>query len=387
MPGIPIDSSPAFNRAGRVVLWTAASWAVLAIAGVVAISRPDALGASHPVSFTRAVFTSVNAATASGFTQQFAKPSDFSPFVQWVISFEALGGILLSLIAGGIVLSTVLRLDLAHGKIAGTAALLIGIAAVAGVMSRSTDSFSESMDRGIRALGGAGPAQQLIGWTPLSEKLVLTPLALLGSLGVLPVVLFLQRAPSPAAFRRHFRGVLLVAAAVYLAGFAVNGLQYLIVHAPLRSAIEAASAVTLAARGWGMAVDFASAWPRGVAWSAMAVSLVGVGTLGAMPSLGLAWLLTFPRSIGSTILKLLAVQAGVSLLTLLILLQTEPQLSAERIVMLVVSAATKTGLSHEAVSITGPGLLALAALIVVSKILPLGLLLAARCDTQPVDDA
>jgi hypothetical protein len=53
---------------------------------------------------------------------------------------------------------------------------------------------------------------------------------------------------------------------------------------------------------------------------------------------------------------------------------TQPDLNADRLLLLAVSAASNAGLSHDRVAIVGPGLAALSATMLLGRLLPWGLL-------------
>ena len=384
------------NSAGAVVeglFWMIAVWFALIVATTIALLSPGALGAAHQVSFSRAVFTSFNAATSTGFSQQFADVENFAPFIRVMLNAEMIAGLWLSLIGGGLVLGKLLGEPVRLRTLFLITLLLTVAAAAAGLVTSQGDPVA-AMLRGIAALAGAGPAQASHGWEGWRTPFVQIPLAFVGSIGVLAWVAIRSARPS---LRRHIWNVLLLSACVYVGGLVLLGISfsgnpldqlYLLLHGS-RAEIDFwshANAQVFASGGFGTPVDFASGWARDVVWTVMALSLIGIGTIGSVPSLGLGWFATLPRRFWQTILVLLGVQALIALLSFRILLVTEPQLSSERILMLVVSAVAKTGLSHEAVSITGPGLILLGGLMGISKLLPFGLLAGLICCRTPYLD-
>jgi len=375
-------STPA--SAGSVVegvFWMIAVWFALIVATSIALLSPGALGAAHQVSFSRAVFTALNAATSTGFSQQFADVENFAPFVRGLLTAEMIAGLWLSLIGGGLVLAKLLGEPVRFRTIFGIALFLTLDAAAAGLVTSHGDPVA-AMIRGIAALAGAGPAQASHGWDGWQTWFIQIPLAFVGSIGVLAWVAMLSKTVS---LRRHIWNVLLLSAFVYVGGLVLLGLSFC-GNGEAAGAWSKANSLVFAAGGFGTPVEFGSAWPRGVIWCVMALSAIGIGTIGSVPVLGFGWLITLPRRLWAILLSLLAVQVFAGLIALQILMATEPQLSSERILMLVVSAIAKTGLSHEAVSITGPGLIVLGVLMGVSKLLPFGLLAGlVCCRTQPLD--
>ncbi|HEV8607696.1 MAG TPA: hypothetical protein VGQ99_20340, partial [Tepidisphaeraceae bacterium] len=65
---------------------------------------------------------------------------------------------------------------------------------------------------------------------------------------------------------------------------------------------------------------------------------------------------------------------GLTVLFFLMMLWAEPELGADRLLFLTVSALSNVGLSHDPVSMTGAGLDALSAAMLVGRLAPLGML-------------
>jgi Trk-type K+ transport system membrane component len=57
---------------------------------------------------------------------------------------------------------------------------------------------------------------------------------------------------------------------------------------------------------------------------------------------------------------------------LMLLLSTQPQLGADRLLFLAISAASNVGITHEPVKITGTGLYVLSATMLIGRLLPIG---------------
>jgi Trk-type K+ transport system membrane component len=65
---------------------------------------------------------------------------------------------------------------------------------------------------------------------------------------------------------------------------------------------------------------------------------------------------------------------AIVLVSLLVLLWSEPQAPADRLVFLAVSAASNVGLSHEPVSLSAIGLYTLTVAMLVGRLAPMGVL-------------
>jgi Trk-type K+ transport system membrane component len=56
---------------------------------------------------------------------------------------------------------------------------------------------------------------------------------------------------------------------------------------------------------------------------------------------------------------------------LILMISSEPLVPADRILFLVISAASNVGLSHDPIAITGPGLYILSATMLLGRLMPL----------------
>ena len=370
---LPTDGSGPDRRASlRLVGWLAGSWLVLVLVGVVMLRMPDALRARNPVSLARALFTSVNVAACCGFAQEFARPDDFQWPVRAMFVLQTMAGGLLSLAGGGVLLARWLGRPYGDGRITAVALLLLGgglfVGPLTGIRTPGAAAFGGLSAVACSGIGfGDEPRAGALGFT-----LVLVPLGVVGSLGVVVVCdvieFFRRRVPLPS----HAARVLTLTAVLYLAGTAAVAMT---APAPTaRQTLLDASAVTGSARGYGLAVQFASAWHGGTLAVVLLVLLVGTGTAGAAGNMGLGWLATLDRRRRGPAVNALLAQSMLLSGTLLVLARVDPTLPALRRLLLVVSASMNVGLSHEPVSITGPGLIAVAVCVLLGKLLPLAFL-------------
>ncbi|MGN6728012.1 MAG: hypothetical protein ACTHLZ_18985 [Tepidisphaeraceae bacterium] len=376
---------PDVQRSITLVRWLAASWVVLLIVGYSSLRTPTALAARNFVSADRGIFTTVNVATQTGFAQQFAKPDDFAPPVQWIFALQTFSGTLLSVVGGGVLLARVLKLPHTDSRIAGAGLILIAFGMAAGLLTWHTgESAQRAAFRGLAAVSCSGLA---FGATPGPTSPgfvgVLAPLSVLGSFGALVLLELIDALRTRRLPAEHVRRVLELAGCLYFAATLVLTTLFKLDGQTLRSSVLRASALVISARGYGLPLEFSDQWPRGVAWALVVILLIGVGTAGAAGSLGYGWLMTLPATCWRALHRMVFWQATLLIGALLLLLQTEPQLAADRLILLVAGAGMNVGLSHEPVSITGWGLVILALVMVWGKLLPL-LFLRGLLDPQPV---
>jgi len=121
-------------------------------------------------------------------------------------------------------------------------------------------------------------------------------------------------------------------------------------------------------------------------WLIMGLMIVGVGAGGAAGGLKLTTFYIVSRGVRRAlrgdamerIFGIAMVWIGsylfIVLLTLFALLVTQPEMAGDRVLFLAISAASNVGLSHDAVSITGPGLIVLSLGMLLGRIAPLFIL-------------
>jgi Trk-type K+ transport system membrane component len=111
----------------------------------------------------------------------------------------------------------------------------------------------------------------------------------------------------------------------------------------------------------------------GVTTVAVLVRSVVMGLRGRSPGRGFYGSLVY-----------VACWVGLAGVTWLALLSTEPQMQADRLLMLASSASANSGLVHDPVSVVGKGLMVLSAAMVLGRVLSLSYLwwLAGECEAQ-----
>jgi trk system potassium uptake protein TrkH len=234
---------------------------------------------------------------------------------------------------------------------------------------------------------------RLNGVSSVVPHAVLLPLAFVGGLG-LPVVMELfDRATGGARGRPlsvHTRTVFVTSAALYLAGTLI----FLALLSPRRipesnsgaarwqEALASSSAASLNARTAGFAFEFAGGYPRTMQWVLMLFMAIGAssaGTGGGLKGTTVVQLVAgvrsalrgerVPRAFGIAA-AWLCLYAAMVFVALLLLLWRVPDMSADRLLFLSVSAASNVGMSQDPISMTGPGLYTLSAVMLAGRIAP-----------------
>lgn len=373
-PDAPVLASPALpdSRASvRLVIWLAASWLLLLVIGFFVLRSPDALAASNRVSTDRAIFTTANIGTMAGFTADYARPDDFSTPVKSIFVLQTLASTLLSLAGGGALLARLLKRPETDSQITAIALGLIVLAFVLGIGTAQHGDALTAGFRGITALGCGGLIFGEMAIPGPAFSLLVVPLSVLGSFGVLVVGDLFRAAFFRKPLHSHTWRVLLLTAVMFLIGTGLLLLADPPGEEGFRPTLLAHDALFWSARGWGDPVTYASGWNAGTIWLVMAIIVLGSGTAGTAGNFGLGWLLTLPKSVKAVAYNGLTVAALQAAITLAVLANFEPTLSPVRRALLVASAIMNVGLSHEALNITGVSLIALAVCMIVAKLLPL----------------
>ncbi|HEX8340024.1 MAG TPA: hypothetical protein VF624_03870, partial [Tepidisphaeraceae bacterium] len=129
--------------------------------------------------------------------------------------------------------------------------------------------------------------------------------------------------------------------------------------------------MALGVHGFAATLAPLSAWPRETVWLVIAFAVVGVGTPSAVGGFGVAWLWTLPAGRLRAALIYVGAYALVVLLGLVAVSRFDPTITGERLVLLVIGAATNVGIAFEPVSLTGPALYWLSACMIAGRFLPL----------------
>ena len=105
-----------------LVSWLMPAYILMIVLGMFAFRFGRAMPASGEMTHDRALFTSINAASLTGF-QQIFNPNTYEPMGQAIIFLLVLGGSLFSQISGGLAVKRILRLPWSDWRSAGAGGL------------------------------------------------------------------------------------------------------------------------------------------------------------------------------------------------------------------------------------------------------------------------
>jgi Trk-type K+ transport system membrane component len=397
LPSIAIAGSPALSVPGMV--WIAlvvylismlAGWATFMLV-------PDIRVGGNEFSHDRAIFLALNCGTLTGFNTtvgvgDFNPDNNVGPITAILL---AVVGVLATLIMSGLAAVRVLRLPYRDAQVIWTAVMATVLAVLIGTIAlgigATTGSFglTNGIFQAVCAFGNCGlvlgRVGDLAGWR---LHLVLLPLATAGGLG-LPVLMELyDRAVKRRPMGRHSTTTIAALAAVYLIGMA-GALFFLWPDAAdktgLRETIAKASALSLDTRTLGFPVPIDTLTRPGQWWLVL-LMIVGAGSAGTAGGLKVTNLLEISGGIWRSLRGLnagktfgiaftwLGSYSVIAAVCWMLLLHTEPQIPADRLAFLAVSAASNVGLSADTVSIVGPGLYVLGVAMLLGRLAPIAIL-------------
>jgi trk system potassium uptake protein TrkH len=381
----------------RLPLILAAAYVFMILAGILALRLPGARVRGNEFSFEGATFTSINAATLTGF-QQAVAIDEYGGTGQACIIVLTAGGTIFSLLVGGILLARLLRLNISDARVIAVTLFATAFAVACGtaILAEPGRGLFASAVQSLSAFGNSGIVLgRLPGAGDWKAHAALLPLAFLGGLSI-PVLieigdgLFHWRGLS-----KHAMTVLSLSAALYLVGvILLFPFGATVGDGTNRMALS--SALSLDARTAGLPFAAVGSFSRIAQWLMIVLMLIGAapgGTGGGMKvtSLFHLWRGTrraLRRESGLRITGVAAAWFGAYLtivfLTLLGLLATLPDLPADRLVFLAASAAGNVGLSHDPLAVTGGGLWIMCLGMLVGRLAPLAVLAWAAAT---VDDA
>jgi trk system potassium uptake protein TrkH len=352
----------------------------------------------HELSFRRSVFAAVNATTLTGFQQDVGSTLPGADVLRLILT---IGGTLFTLTAGGILVSRAARMGYSGGQVAAAAAVTTLVATVGGAacLIDSERGLVASLLTSSSAFGNsglfAGVLPDLLSWR---THVVLLPLATAGGLG-LPVVMEMFDRITGARTRlsTHSRRALALTAAAYLFGVLAifllggdTGSGHRAAAAAdsdnWREQLASASAFSLNARTAGLPLESVRALARPAQWVVFVLMIVGGcpgGTAGGLKTTTLWRLFTgigdalrgrrAPASFGIAACWVMGYFLT-AVVGFVLLMRTEPDISADRLLFLAFSALGNCGLWHDPISVTGNGLFTLSAMMLIGRLAPIGVL-------------
>jgi Trk-type K+ transport system membrane component len=346
-------------------------------------------GFGNEMNVDRAVFTVVNAATLTGF-QQPLNPDQYKPLGQATVFALMCCGTLVALLVGGWGLARALRIPYTDWQIAQATILIYLLSVLAGaatLLGPGVD-LRAAVFQAVSAFGNVGLT---LGATPTAFEwrthVVLLPLAVLGGLSV-PVILDVASSTfSRRTIHDHTRAALWTTGALYLLGTGtICIIEMRQGGATLREAAILSSTETLNSRTLGMPLGAFGNLARSSQWIALVMMIIGAcpaGTSGGLKTTTLLLLAAELRRLlgGGIVGRAFGVACLwfgsyfiLVLLTTILLVAAQPQVSGEKLLFLAVSAASNVGTSVEPVGFGGAGLYILSVTMLVGRLLPLALL-------------
>jgi Trk-type K+ transport system membrane component len=365
--------------------------------GFVVLRSDAATVRGNEMNVDRAVFNVANAATLSGF-QLSVNVRDYKLPGQQMIFALIVAGSLVSLIVGGIFLSSILRMRFNAWQIAGSA-IVIWLAAVflgAGGLLRVGTGNWPAIFQAASAFGNDGHfIGELPGWMDWRMHLILLPLGLLGGLGILVVMEIMAALFGRRRLHPYTIAVLAMTAAIYLIGVIVVATIQWLDGSAIRESLIVASSAVMNCRTLGFPLETFGMLARPAQWVVLLLMAIGGSGAGTAGGIKITTVFGIGRGAvrairGKPIDRVLGVISGwfliyclMVLATTISLLAAQPQAPADRMLFLAVSALSNVGISHEPITFTGVTLYILTAAMLLGRFVPLGLVWwAAACGVR-----
>jgi trk system potassium uptake protein len=413
-----LDLQPSSVRPGVAVAgFLCALYLVALLVGFLVLRGPGAVAGGVELGVSRAVFAVVNAGTLTGFATDVPLGS-YGRRGQAAVLGLMVAGMLLSMGVGGMAVVRVLRLRFSDVQVLGAIAVLIVLGGVVGLGVSGKEAW-EGLFLGVSAVGNCGLViGGSLSWDDWRMQGVLLPLAVAGGLGITVLMEIGGRArrkivpgasdsadgarvrgrDTPATaenfdgreafgrgLSRHAGVILVMTAAVYLVGLLVLAGIDLAGGATVREGLGRASLGAINARTAGFGMDVA-AQVRPWQWVLMGLMVVGAGSASSagglkLTTLAVVWLGVRQSLAGQSAGRVFGIAGvwaglylGVVLVTVLVLLMLEPQVPGERVLFIAISGVSNAGLSHDSISLSGPGLWVLSGGMLLGRVLPVGVL-------------
>lgn len=385
----PLLPTPKPGTGQPLAVACVAGYLLLILIGYSVFRSEAAMVRGNEMSRDEAFFTVVNAATLTGFQQSDPTHIYLAPG-QWMILLLVAGGSLFSLILGGMAVRRIARLPYTDGQIAITSlAMVFGAILLGGVLlADSSRPLMETPAAMLLAISSLGNSGLYIGTLPgiaqWQTHLVLMPLALIGGFGA-PVMLDLRyRITRKQPISDFTRVVLSMTAALYLASvilifFARGG-------EPGVALLTRASVDSINSRTTGLPFEYAHAFTRPLQWVYMLLMLIGAASAGVgggikvntLAALVRGVIATFrgevPRRSHALSIAWISIYGATLLFFLWWLLTDVPQMPADRLLFLTISAMGNVGLSHDPIPSANELLNSLVFVMLTGRFLPLAML-------------
>lgn len=393
-------SGPPAGRGPRTGGWLALALVLAYLVAIVAVAVLLHIAGvamrGNETTWDRAIFTSINAASLTGFQQtvgirEMSAAGSSGPLILLALTFA---GTLTSLIVGGLAAARILGMPHTPTQIVWAAVLTVLLTTVVGAaaLSGAGRSIFEAVFQSASSFANSG---LWLGQTPsitsVATFLVLLPLAVLGGLGLPVLIEVTDRIFGGPPLSRHSRTVLALAGCFYLGGLIVLVLAQTPAalgggNAAWRNTLISCSVAAINTRSAGLPVQTPAAFTAAGQWLLMLLMLIGAAPAGTAAGLKTTTLFQLGRGIrdalaGRTMHRVVGIAAVwlcsyllVLLTGFLLLLSVAPQIPADRSLFMACSAIGNVGLSHDPISNVGSGLLVLSGLMLFGRLAPLAIL-------------
>src|SRR5579864_2790512 len=221
--GNAVGAPAAWRSARRLAGWLVVGYLAAIAAVCIALRLSAVVVRGNELTGDRAVFTSINAATLTGFQQTIGEREMYAvgsggPVILLMLTIV---GSFVSLVVGGLAVSKILRLSFTPAQIVTAAVTAIVLATIGGAAALASAGHSvfEAIFQAASAFGNSG---LWIGRVPASSSpytfLVLLPLAVLGGLSLTVLMELTDRLFGGPPLSRHARVVLALTGIFYLCG-------------------------------------------------------------------------------------------------------------------------------------------------------------------------
>lgn len=392
---------------GSLAVGLVLAYLVTTIAVAVLLHFAGVAMRGNETTWDRAIFTSVNAASLTGFQQtvgirEMSAAGSSGPLILLALTFA---GTLMSLIVGGLAAARILGMPHTPVQIvlAAFSTVLLTTVVGAAALSGAGRSIFEAVFQSASSFANSGlwpgPSPSI---TSVATFLVLLPLAVIGGLGLPVLIEVTDRIFGGPPLSRHSRTVLALAGWFYLGGLIVLVLAQIPAalgggNGAWRNTLISCSVAAINTRSAGLPIQTPAAFTAASQWLLMLLMLIGAAPAGTAGGVKTTTLLQLGRGLrdalaGRTTHRVVGIAAIWTcsyllalLIGLLLLLSVAPQIPADRSLFLACSALGNVGLSHDPISNVGSGLLVLSGLMLFGRLGPLVILWWTARTTSDVD--
>ena len=395
LPALSVDTD--FGK--ELVNWLFPAYVTMIVLSAGLFLLPSMMPLGNKMSVDRAVLSSVNAATLTGFQQKLG-PNYFKAPGQILVLVLTIAGSLFSLIAGGMAVRRIIGLRLSDKRILQAVlvcecvALLIGALGGCGIHQSLLGGLSQGAATFGNSGVGLGRPFEFDAW---QTHLMVLPMVFLGGIGITVLIELYDLLLHGRALSVHARTVVTWSIGLYLAGVVLLTILQTVATSRTDSAgghgsatsdsfsrsLIASSVVSINSRTAGIPFEYGFGFPSAMRWAVILLMVIGAasgGTGGGLKLTTVAVIFTGARRLlrgeatGRPLgiaLSWLGLYLGIALLGLLMLLFVEPQLSGEQVLYLTISALSNVGLSQDALPDMRQGAFVLAALMMAGRMVPL----------------